>query len=161
MKKILLVFSLLFVFGLTACTTGGTMGVAIQGIEIVNEAKTRTVYLEETLQLSAVIYPAEFDQRVKWTSSDDEYEIDIPVFQAPKAAFNFRTVDSFLKKVTANEGVNLESFQVGTKVFHKKFGEGIITKTEPEDNDLKVDIEFEKVGNKRLMAKFANLEIID
>lgn len=71
MKKILLVFSLLFVFGLTACTTGGTMGVAIQGIEIVNEAKTRTVYLEETLQLSAVIYPAEFDQRVKWTSSDD------------------------------------------------------------------------------------------
>ena len=97
----------------------------------------------------------------KWTSSDDEYELDIPVFQAPKAAFNFRTVDSFLKKVTANEGVNLESFQVGTKVFHKKFGEGIITKTEPEDDDLKVDIEFAKVGNKRLMAKFANLEIIE
>ena len=97
----------------------------------------------------------------KWTSSDDEYEIDIPVFQAPKAAFNFRTVDSFLKKVTANEGVNLESFQVGTKVFHKKFGEGVITKTEAEDDDLKVDIEFAKVGNKRLMAKFANLEIIE
>ena len=65
------------------------------------------------------------------------------------------------QEVTANEGVNLESFQVGTKVFHKKFGEGVITKTEPEDDDLKVDIEFAKAGNKRLMAKFANLEIIE
>ena len=26
---------------------------------------------------------------------------------------------------------------------------------------LKVDINFDKVGHKRLMAKFANLEIID
>ena len=112
------------------------------------------------------IDPASLDgelkkKEYKWTSSDDEYELDIPVFQAPKAAFNFRTADSFLKKVTANEGVNLESFQIGTKVFHKKFGEGVITKTEPEDDDLKVDIEFAKVGSKRLMAKFANLEIID
>ncbi|MBQ8298543.1 MAG: DNA helicase PcrA [Clostridia bacterium] len=97
----------------------------------------------------------------KWTSSDDEYELEIPAFQAPKAAFNFRTVDSFLKKAAGNESVNLDLYQVGTKVFHKKFGEGIITKTEPEDDDLKVDIEFAKAGNKRLMAKFANLEIID
>lgn len=97
----------------------------------------------------------------KWKSSDDEYELDIPVFQAPKAAFNFRSAESFLKKVAANESVNLESFKVGTKVFHKKFGEGVITKTEPEDDDLKVDIDFEKAGSKRLMAKFANLEIIN
>ena len=97
----------------------------------------------------------------KWTSSDDEYELEIPTFQAPKAAFNFRTVESFLKKAAGNESVNLDSYQVGTKVFHKKFGEGIITKTEPEDDDLKVDIEFEKAGTKRLMAKFANLEIIN
>ena len=29
-----------------------------------------------------------------------------------------------------------------------------------EDIDLKVDIQFEKFGHKRLMAKYANLEII-
>ena len=46
------------------------------------------------------------------------------------------------------------------RVFHKKFGEGTITTTEPEGEDLKVDINFDKVGHKRLMAKFANLEII-
>ena len=31
---------------------------------------------------------------------------------------------------------------------------------EPEGEDLNVDIDFNKVGHKRLMAKFANLEII-
>ena len=40
-------------------------------------------------------------------------------------------------------------------------GEGVITKTEPEGDDLKVDIDFEKVGHKRLMAKFAGLEVLD
>ena len=43
---------------------------------------------------------------------------------------------------------------------HKKFGEGTISNVEPEGDDLKVDIQFDKVGHKRLMAKFAKLEII-
>ena len=98
----------------------------------------------------------------KW--SDDSYneydDFDIPAYKQPKVAFNFRTAESFLQKVTANESVNLDSFVAGVEVFHKKFGKGVIVKTEPEDDDLKVDINFEKVGNKRLMAKFANLEII-
>ena len=95
----------------------------------------------------------------KW--SDESYDdFDIPAYKQPKVAFNFRTADSFLQKVTANESVNLDSFVAGVEVFHKKFGKGVIVKTEPEDDDLKVDINFEKVGNKRLMAKFANLEII-
>ena len=47
------------------------------------------------------------------------------------------------------------------RVFHKKFGEGIITKLEPEGDDIKVEINFAKVGTKRLMAKYAGLEIIE
>ena len=100
----------------------------------------------------------------KWSESsyDNEFnDFDIPAFKAPKVAFNFRTAESFLKKVSGDETVNLDNFQVGKEVFHKKFGRGVILKTEPEDDDLKVDINFEKVGNKRLMAKFANLEIIE
>ena len=38
---------------------------------------------------------------------------------------------------------------------------GSINKVEPEGEDLKVDINFDKVGHKRLMAKFANLEVIE
>ena len=45
-------------------------------------------------------------------------------------------------------------------MYHKKFGEGTINYVETEGEDLKVDINFDKVGHKRLMAKFANLEIL-
>ena len=79
------------------------------------------------------------------------------------SAFSFRTPDSFLnslkQKQTSSE-VDLSQYKEGIKVYHKKFGEGIIKKVEPEGKDLKVDISFEKSGNKRLMAKYANLEII-
>ena len=76
--------------------------------------------------------------------------------------FMFRTAESFLNnlsKKSANN-IDLSKYKSGVKVFHKKFGEGTINKVEPEGEDLKVDIDFNKVGHKRLMAKFANLEII-
>ena len=56
--------------------------------------------------------------------------------------------------------VDLDKYQEGQKVFHRKFGEGIINIIEKEGDDLKLDINFDKFGHKRLMAKFANLEII-
>ena len=60
-----------------------------------------------------------------------------------------------------NANIDLGAYKSGVKVFHKKFGEGFINSVEPEGDDLKVDIQFEKAGHKRLMAKFAGLEIID
>ena len=78
--------------------------------------------------------------------------------------FAFRTAESFLsnlgKKSTSNNQVDLSKYEAGVRVYHKKFGEGTINKVEPEGEDLKVDINFDKVGHKRLMAKYANLEII-
>ena len=78
--------------------------------------------------------------------------------------YAFRTAESFLnnlgKKSSMSNNVDLSKYEAGVKVFHKKFGEGIISMVEPEGEDLKVDINFDKVGHKRLMAKFANLEII-
>ena len=78
--------------------------------------------------------------------------------------FAFRTAESFLnnlgKKASSNK-VDLSKYEAGVRVFHKKFGEGTINMVEPEGEDLKVDINFDKAGHKRLMAKFANLEIIE
>ena len=59
-----------------------------------------------------------------------------------------------------NKEVDLSLFDVGKTVIHKKFGTGVITKIEPEDDDLKVEIQFEKSGMKRLMAKYAGLQIV-
>jgi len=42
-------------------------------------------------------------------------------------------------------------------VEHKKFGFGIVTSVEKENDDYKLEIHFKGVGMKRLMASFANL----
>ena len=84
--------------------------------------------------------------------------------QKSNNGFAFRTAESFLsglQKTTANTQVDLSKYEQGVRVFHKKFGEGTINLVEPEGDDLKVDINFDKVGHKRLMAKFAKLEIIE
>ena len=79
------------------------------------------------------------------------------------AGFNFRTAESFLNNLgkKSSNNVDLSKYEAGVRVYHKKFGEGTINIVEPEGDDLKVDINFDKVGHKRLMAKFAKLEIIE
>ena len=101
------------------------------------------------------------DSKYKWSYGDSKKE---PVFAAKSNNnFVFRTAESFLNginKKTSNTQVDLTQYKEGIRVFHKKFGEGTINIVEPEGEDLKVDINFDKVGHKRLMAKYANLEII-
>lgn len=83
--------------------------------------------------------------------------------QGTKSEYQYRTAESFLNSIKQNNQTNdvdLSKYQVGQRVYHKKFGKGTITKLEQEGNDVKVDLEFDKAGHKRLMAKFAGLEII-
>ncbi len=106
-----------------------------------------------------------FDKRGYFNTGHSSY--DVPLYESAasinnnttKTKFSFKSAEEFLGKATKNE-VDLSAFSVGTKVIHKKFGAGVITKIEPEDDDLKVEIEFEKSGMKRLMAKYAGLQIV-
>ncbi len=79
------------------------------------------------------------------------------------SGFQFKTAESFLNSLN-NKKVNAEAdiskYKEGQRIYHKKFGEGTINKIEEEGEDYKLDISFDKAGHKRLMAKFANLEII-
>ncbi len=91
-------------------------------------------------------------------------DISVAASRGVSSTYQFRSADSFLNSLNknkANDEVDLSSYKAGVKVYHKKFGEGIINSVEAEGEDLKVDINFEKVGHKRLMAKFAGLEIIE
>ena len=77
------------------------------------------------------------------------------------AGFAFRTAESFLNDISKKQNnVDISEYKEGQRVYHKKFGEGTINKLEAEGDDYKVDIKFDKSGNKRLMAKFAGLQII-
>ncbi len=90
-------------------------------------------------------------------------DIAFAASRGSQTTFQFRSAESFLNNLNKkkNDNLDLSSYKAGVRVFHKKFGEGIINSVETEGEDLKVDINFEKVGHKRLMAKFAGLEIIE
>ena len=73
------------------------------------------------------------------------------------------SVDNFLGNITnrADETKDISKYKIGNKIKHKKFGIGVICNIEPEDNDLKLEINFETSGFKRLMAKYTPLEIVN
>ena len=74
-----------------------------------------------------------------------------------------RSAESFLQNLQAKKmpSIDVTKYKEGQRIYHKKFGEGTITKLEKEGDDYKVDIEFTKFGHKRLMAQFAGLEILE
>lgn len=99
---------------------------------------------------------------VKTYKMDEREKVSATNSKGINSGFSFKTPQSFLENLNkkSSDNVDLSKYKAGVKVFHKKFGEGVINIVEPEGDDLKVDIQFDKVGHKRLMAKFAKLEVI-
>ncbi len=62
---------------------------------------------------------------------------------------------SAFKKPAVQSGV---TYSVGDMVLHKVFGKGMIMKTEKMGNDTLLEIAFDKVGTKNLMANFSKME---
>ena len=52
----------------------------------------------------------------------------------------------------------LVTYVIGERVQHRKFGEGIILKATPVGNDWNLEVAFDSVGTKILMAAYANLK---
>ncbi|MBQ2420815.1 MAG: ATP-binding domain-containing protein, partial [Clostridia bacterium] len=55
---------------------------------------------------------------------------------------------------------NKTNYSVGERVKHKTFGEGMITSVTNMGNDSMLEIAFDSVGTKKVMANFARLEKI-
>ena len=115
-------------------------------------------------------YKWEYGSNKFGNSSVKTYNINtykVPVATSAKettivGGFSFKTAESFLSTLNKKQdNVDVSIYKEGQRVYHKKFGEGTINKLESEGDDYKVDISFDKSGNKRLMAKFAGLQIID
>ena len=120
---------------------------------------------EENFEDSSYQWSYGNGNKVKTYKFDENEETDRKYTERNnRQTFQFRTAESFLSSLKSNgstNSVDINKYQPNMRVYHKKFGEGTITKTEKEGDDLKVDIEFDKAGHKRLMAKFAGLEVIE
>ncbi len=49
---------------------------------------------------------------------------------------------------------------MGTRIRHPKFGNGTILRTEGEGDDMKLTISFMSHGLKKMIAKYAELEVV-
>lgn len=107
------------------------------------------------------------DYQYEWkygNSHVTSYTSDEVKSSKPAMQYSFRTAESFLNNLTkkpASASVDISIYRAGQRVYHKKFGEGKINYVEAEGDDAKVDITFDKIGHKRLMAKYAGLEVLD
>lgn len=72
---------------------------------------------------------------------------------------SYRSGNEVAKSATTQVHADLSVFEKGKFVMHKRFGAGVITNITPENDDLMLEIMFENSGMKRLMAKFAQLEV--
>ncbi len=95
-----------------------------------------------------------------------EWKKPKPGMVLPTSAYEARTVStnaarhfgpSSLEKGHAPS----EPLRAGNRVSHKTFGEGTVITATSMGNDTLLEIAFEKVGTKKLMANFARLDKLD
>ena len=67
--------------------------------------------------------------------------------------------DPFAKKKPMTKPTS-NTYAVGNIVLHKVFGKGMILSTAPMGSDTMLEIAFDKVGTKKLMANFSKMEIL-
>lgn len=70
------------------------------------------------------------------------------------------SVDDANREVDPSFVSTAQKIKEGMRVDHRRFGKGIVNKIEGEEPNRKATIEFEKLGEKQLLLKFAKLRIL-
>ncbi len=80
----------------------------------------------------------------------------------PSNTYSGGFTNSFVKTDTISKSVGNNStttYRVGQQVNHKAFGNGIILSVTPTGNDQMLEIAFDNVGTKKIMANYAKLTV--
>lgn len=97
----------------------------------------------------------------KFITEDEDTPKQNAFYQA-KQVFNSPAYST--TKVAQNFGAQLGkelSYDVGDRVKHMKFGEGLVTSIVKGGRDYEVTVNFDQVGTKKMFAGFAKLQKID
>ena len=81
----------------------------------------------------------------------------LPVDHRQARAASVQAARSFGPAAVARAEKPSASFRPGDAVEHKTFGQGMILSASPMGNDVLLEIAFDRVGTKKLMANFARL----
>lgn len=118
---------------------------------------------------SGSLYGARGDRRngdiVRVTASDKGYKTfgasksAVSVLRQSSAPTRFGSVGTGTVQTASNRDVS--GFQVGVRVRHKRFGDGVVVAVRGGANNLIVTVKFAEAGNKDLAASLAPLEILE
>lgn len=92
---------------------------------------------------------------VKVTRPSSTYGTDNSQFYVNNKSYNPKTATRPLQKGTSAGGTGMN---IGERVNHKKFGKGVILNYEGQGEHARVQVKFERVGAKWLVASFAKLQ---
>ena len=99
--------------------------------------------------------PSELMERTGSERSFAQFRTDVTPSGSSASSF-----DPFAKKKPSTAASSAKNYSVGNTVLHKVFGKGMIISTERMGNDTLLEIAFDSVGTKKVMANFAKMEII-
>ncbi len=119
---------------------------------------------EEFCESTADVTPAFFGRERSF--NNDFFEDDFSYQRKRPAAYGYNQNasstrsygSSFVKK--SGEAKPSSSYTAGQTVEHKTFGKGMIVRVTPMGNDTLLEIAFDTVGTKKIMAGFAKLTVL-
>ena len=85
----------------------------------------------------------------------------VPVRPSQSGGYDYKDVFRRPTPIqTVKPSASAVSYSAGMRVEHKTFGVGMITAVTPMGNDAMLEIAFENVGTKKIMAGYAKLKTL-
>lgn len=94
------------------------------------------------------------------SSSPYTIEYDRPGMGNRKAITHFNSRNTYTESRVEYDDYKEQDFRVGVQVMHPKFGKGKILQTEGSGDNARITVFFHSAGQKKLLLKFARLQIL-
>jgi DNA helicase-2/ATP-dependent DNA helicase PcrA len=88
------------------------------------------------------------------------YEYRANPYRRPRGPERVRQEAASYRYEDEDQSRGGSALEAGTRVRHQQFGVGTVVSVEPMDGDAKLVVKFPGVGVKRLLAKYAKLEVV-
>ena len=75
-------------------------------------------------------------------------------------SYNSGSISAMQSSKKPTQTTPVDDYNPGDRILHKAFGEGDVIKATPMGNDILLEIKFDKVGTKKVMARFSNIKKI-
>lgn len=96
-------------------------------------------------------------ERSNWNTFDKN---ELNTFNTPTKPKKLLKIDENNRTKSSNGNQTIIKLEVGNRVQHERFGKGIVLALEGNYPDQKATVNFEGVGNKQLLLKFAKLKLL-